>query len=101
MIILSEIIKFYLRINDFNIAHQTVGGIDCRFDIMTTEVEWWWANTSGFHQNWVTFTAATRFLRILQSTTSSPFRIHNYIGYIKPISYVDSSNNNIVITLTE
>ncbi len=98
MIILSEIIKFYLRINDFNITHQNIGGIDCRFDILTSEVEWWWSDSAGYHQSWKIFASATRFLRALQSTTSSHFRIHNYIGYIQPISFADS---NIVTNLTE
>ncbi len=76
----SEMIKFYLRINDFNIIAR-MGGTGCEFDHMTTEIEYWWKTWE-----WPLFVNVVNFLDNLQGTPGNPpFKIHTYIGYIYDI----------------
>lgn len=71
----SEVVKFYLRLLDYYYQNQgnlPPGTIPCKFDIFTTEIEFW------NDHDWTNFSTILGAMRTLQLNTSSPFLIHVY-----------------------
>ncbi len=88
--LLSELIKFYLRVNDYNNSASSIGGTSsCTFNVLATEIEWWWKDRTiqgkPISFKWPLFVNITDFLRDLQTVSPHHFKIHNYIGYIQKL----------------